>query len=224
MPFDGELSERAYAQFIDYNGDAQVLQEGGTIPNDGANGAVGAGERLINVPGWAAEAVAGGVADYHPSEKDPGNTRDDYGWVPAGGFLWQNIGTSVAGAVYTVNFEVTGFADETWAVQIIEGITPPGPGPGPSGAPSAGDGSTGTQLAANSGTAPATFTAMTTDPSLQQPAQGDLPLQIRLVNFSGPQVLFDNIVVTETPVPEPAALSLLGIAGLAALRRRRRSL
>lgn len=233
-PFDGELDARGYAQFTDYNGDAHVLQENGLLPADGASGALAPGARLINVPGWAGDGQATGVADYLPSEVDGSDTHDDYGWVaPNGGFLFQNIGTSVAGSRYTLNFEIAAAVPnvtENWAVQIFEGIDPPGPGPGPSGAPGPGNGSTsGVVLAAASGfitgpaTGPSAFVPMTT--GLSDPAAGGLPLQIRLINFAGgAQLLYDNVSVVETVIPEPSSVALLGLGGLLmALAARRAS-
>ncbi|MEL7239028.1 MAG: PEP-CTERM sorting domain-containing protein, partial [Planctomycetota bacterium] len=40
------------------------------------------------------------------------------------------------------------------------------------------------------------------------------------LNASGEDIAIDNIVLTGTPIPEPAILSLVGLAGLAMLRRR----
>lgn len=209
-PFDGELGERGYAQFTDYNGDAMVLQEDGQFPNDGADGAIAPGTRLINIPGWAADQSPAGVADYLPLEVDLNNVHDDFAWVSLNGYLFQNIGNSVAGATYTLNFDVASIIDtNTWAVQIIEGIPEPGPGPGPSMAPPPGDGNLGTVLLAASGNLPGDgiFVPMSVSTFNAEgpviPATGGLPLQIRLINFGGIQTLFDNVSVIETLPPPP---------------------
>lgn len=69
----------------------------------------------------------------------------------------------------------------------------------------------------------ATFT-YTTAPSGDPVVGEDITLILRAGGFAGgavSQTIFDNLTLDATPVPEPASLSLLGVAGVAALRRRR---
>lgn len=40
-------------------------------------------------------------------------------------------------------------------------------------------------------------------------------------NTAGNRIIFDNVAITPTPVPEPASLALLGLGGLLIARRRR---
>ena len=51
------------------------------------------------------------------------------------------------------------------------------------------------------------------------PATGDL--KIRFSHTVDDLDSFDNVVLNQTPIPEPASLGLLSVAGLALLRRRR---
>lgn len=74
----------------------------------------------------------------------------------------------------------------------------------------------------------ATFT-YTTAPSGDPIVGEDVTLILRAGGYTDnpndsfviAQTLFDNLTLNATPVPEPASLSLLGVAGLAVLRRRR---
>ena len=186
-----------------------------TLLNPSFEDGAGGPDNAFNPANWHATNAAFRPRATAPGTPGPINPTDgsSQAWMNNGTAAWQDTGdVIVVGTVYELKIDLN--ADQANFPNIESTVI----------RLYGSDAGTGTALAEITPNGPATsvWTEQTVAFTATAGQATGQTLGVYFGVTSGTQVEWDNLRLTATPVPEPTAAALLGLGGLALLRRRRK--